>query len=131
LVLILEPDELNQHPLSSRSILISSSHLLLRFTNYLLLGLRPCVIFRKRRAVAQAVSRWLPTAAARVASGVCDGQSGTGADFFPTTSVSPANHNSINLSNIIINRGWHNRRIGGRRAEWTQLDRSPCYGKFY
>jgi hypothetical protein len=36
-------------------------------------------------AVAQAVSRWLPTAAARVrvraACGVCGGQSGTGAGF--------------------------------------------------
>jgi hypothetical protein len=37
------------------------------------------------RAVAQAVSRWLPTAAARVhvraACRVCGGQSGTGAGF--------------------------------------------------
>jgi ribosomal protein S14 len=37
------------------------------------------------RAVAQAVSRWLPTAAARIrvqaACGVCGGQSGTGAGF--------------------------------------------------
>jgi hypothetical protein len=37
------------------------------------------------RAVAQAVSRWLPTAAARVrflaACGVCGGQSGTGQVF--------------------------------------------------
>jgi hypothetical protein len=37
------------------------------------------------RAVAQAVSRWLPTAAAwvraRSACGVCGGQSGTGAGF--------------------------------------------------
>jgi hypothetical protein len=37
------------------------------------------------RAVAQAVSRWVPTAAARVrvraACGVCGGQSGTGAGF--------------------------------------------------
>jgi hypothetical protein len=37
------------------------------------------------RAVAQAVSRWLPTAAAhvsvRAACGVCGGQSGTGAGF--------------------------------------------------
>jgi hypothetical protein len=37
------------------------------------------------RAVAQAVSRWLPTVAARfpvrAARGVCDGQSGTGAGF--------------------------------------------------
>jgi hypothetical protein len=38
------------------------------------------------RAVAQAVSRWLPTAAARVrarvwSSGICGGQSGAGAGF--------------------------------------------------
>jgi hypothetical protein len=40
----------------------------------------------KDRAIAQAVSRWLPTAAARVrekvrSCGICAGQSGTGADF--------------------------------------------------
>jgi hypothetical protein len=39
----------------------------------------------KGRAVAQAVSRWIPTAAARVhvraACGVCGGQSGNGAGF--------------------------------------------------
>jgi hypothetical protein len=40
----------------------------------------------KGRAIAQAVSRWLPTAAARVqtrvwSSGICDGQSGAGAGF--------------------------------------------------
>jgi hypothetical protein len=38
------------------------------------------------RAIAQAVSRWLPTAAARVrarvwSSGICGGQSGAGAGF--------------------------------------------------
>jgi hypothetical protein len=38
------------------------------------------------RAIAEAVSRWLPTAAARVqsrgwSSGICGGQSGTGAGF--------------------------------------------------
>jgi hypothetical protein len=38
-------------------------------------------------AIAQAVSRWLPTAAARIqtrvwSSGICGGQSGAGADFF-------------------------------------------------
>jgi hypothetical protein len=41
------------------------------------------VMERKGRAVAQAVSLWLPTLAARVrvrrAYGVCGGQSGTGA----------------------------------------------------
>jgi hypothetical protein len=39
----------------------------------------------KGRAVAQAVSRWLPTAAARVrvraACGICGKESGTGAGF--------------------------------------------------
>jgi hypothetical protein len=38
------------------------------------------------RAIAQAVSRWFPTAAARVrfwvwSSGICGGQSGAGANF--------------------------------------------------
>jgi hypothetical protein len=46
-----------------------------------------CLIKHKNkgRAVAQAVSRWLPTAAARVlvraACAVCGGQSDTGAGF--------------------------------------------------
>jgi hypothetical protein len=29
------------------------------------------------------------------------------------------------FSIIIITRGWHNRPIVGRRAEWTQLDSTP------
>jgi hypothetical protein len=53
------------------------------------------------RAIAQAVSRWLPTAAARVpsrvwSSGICGGQSGAGAGFlrvlrFPLTVFIPPN----------------------------------------
>jgi hypothetical protein len=55
------------------------------------------------RAVAQAVSRWLPSAAARVrvraACGVCCGQSGTGAGFlrvlrFPLTIIPPISPSS-------------------------------------
>jgi hypothetical protein len=42
----------------------------------------------------------------------------------PSTSVSPANH-STNFSIIIITRGCHNRPIGDRSAEWTQLDPTP------
>jgi hypothetical protein len=56
------------------------------------------------RAVAQAVSRWLPANAARIRvrtrCRVCGGQSGTGGRFSPSTSVSPANHLSTNFSNI-------------------------------
>jgi hypothetical protein len=68
------------------------------------------------RAVAQAVSRWFPTAAARVriraACGLCGGQSGTRVGFlrvlrFPLPIIFI----------IIITRGWHNRPIGGRSAE--------------
>jgi hypothetical protein len=80
--------------------------------------------------LAHAVRRWLPTAAARVrfraACGVCGGQSGTGGRFSPSISVSPAN-NSTNFSIIIITRGWHNRPISGRSAEWTKLDSTPHY----
>jgi hypothetical protein len=52
-------------------------------------GRTPCAhmqVLWLRRAIAQAVSRWLPTAAARVrarvwSSGICGGQSGAGAGF--------------------------------------------------
>jgi hypothetical protein len=44
--------------------------------------------------------------------------------FSSNTSVSPANH-STNFSIIMITRGWHNRPIGGRSAEWTQMDSNP------
>jgi hypothetical protein len=79
-------------------------------------------------AVAQAVSRWLPTAAgSRPGSmwGLWWTKRHWGR-FSPSTSISPAIH-STNLSIIIITRGWHNRPIGGRSAEWTQLDSTPHY----
>jgi hypothetical protein len=78
------------------------------------------------RAIAQAVSRRLPTAAAWVraqdrSSGICGGQSGTGAGLlrvlrFPLPIlISPTAPHS---SSII--RGWYNRPVSGRCTKWTQ-----------
>jgi hypothetical protein len=77
------------------------------------------------RAIAQAVSRRLPTAAARFRSqvrsrGICAGQIGTGAGFlrvvqFPLSILIPPN---APYSSII--RSWYNRSISGRRTKWTQ-----------
>jgi hypothetical protein len=85
-----------------------------KFLSYPLLG----------RAIAQAVNRWLPTAAARVRSqakwcGICGGQSAIGADFlrvlqFPLPIFIPPN---APYSSII--RDWYGRPISGRRANWT------------
>jgi hypothetical protein len=65
------------------------------------------------RAIAQAVSRWLPTAAARFQSrvwsrGICGGQSGAGAGFlrvlrFPLPFIQPK------FSILTITRGRYNR----------------------
>jgi hypothetical protein len=81
--------------MSSNSLLILSSHLRPDIPNDIFPRPVPTKIlsrFRsvtidgvKGRVVAQAVRRWLPTAAARVrfraACGVCGGQSGTGEGF--------------------------------------------------
>jgi hypothetical protein len=86
----------------------------------------------KGLTVAQAVSRWLPTAAARVRVragmwGLCWTKRHWGR-FSPSTSVFPANHHSTNFSIIIITRGWQNRPIGGRSAEWPQFGlHTPLY----
>jgi hypothetical protein len=67
-------------------------------------------------AIAQAVSRRLPTAAARVQTrsghvGFCGGQKWRWGGFSPRTSVFPTNLHSICFSKIIftITRGWHHR----------------------
>jgi hypothetical protein len=68
------------------------------------------LVFATGRAVAQAVSRWLPTAAARCSRP--DSMWGLSwtkrhwGRFSPSTSVSPANH-STNFSIVIITWGWH------------------------
>jgi hypothetical protein len=79
------------------------------------------------RAIAQAVSRWLPTVAARVrdrimSCGICGGQSGTGAGFLRVLwSPLPIRIPPIApQSSSSIIRGWYNRLISGQRSKWTQ-----------
>jgi hypothetical protein len=53
-----------------------------RFSVFLIQLLKKCLSYLLIIAIALAVSRWLPTAAARVwSSGICGGQSGAGAGF--------------------------------------------------
>jgi hypothetical protein len=85
------------------------------------------IVFRLGCAVAQAVSRWLPTAAARAGKWGLWWTRRHWGRFSQSTSVSPDKHNFTDFSIIIITRGWHNRPIGGRSAEWTQLDSTPHY----
>jgi hypothetical protein len=75
------------------------------------------------RAIAQAVSRWLPIAAARLRSqvksrGICSGQSGAGVGFlrvlrFPQPILIPPT--APHLSSIV--RCWYNRPISGRHTK--------------
>jgi hypothetical protein len=84
------------------------------------------------RAVAQAVSHRLPIVAPRfelrsgnvgfVLDKVTLGQVFSEYFGFPCQS---SFHEILHHNH----RGWHNRPIGGRRAEWTQLDSAPHYWK--
>jgi hypothetical protein len=117
----------------SLNIYPSSLNCQLKWINFLhLIFFNKAVIFMKGRAIAQAISRLLPTAAARVRSqvrscGICGGLIGAGAVFlrvlrFPLPVLMPpsAPHSS---SSII--RGWCNRPNSGRRTKWTQSCPTP------
>jgi hypothetical protein len=87
-----------------------------------------CNCFKIGRSIAEAVSRWLPTAAARVqsrvwSSGICGGVWRRDR-FSPCTSVSPAIH-STKFSILTITRGRYNRPVSGLCAEWTQFGLQP------
>jgi hypothetical protein len=79
------------------------------------------------RAISHAVSRRLPTAAARVPArvqscGICSGQSGYGAGFlrvlrFPLPNLIPP---IAPQSPSYIIRGWYKWPNSGRSTEWTQ-----------
>jgi hypothetical protein len=83
------------------------------------------------RAVAQAVSRWLPIAAARVRSRA--GLWGFVVDktalrqFFSEYFGFPCQSFSTNFPIMVIIRGWLNRPVGGRSAQRNQLESPPHY----
>jgi hypothetical protein len=78
------------------------------------------------RIIAQAVSRQLPTAAARVRAlvtpcGICGRQSGTGTRFLQVLRFPlPIRIESIAPQSSSIIWGWYNRPNIGRSTKWTQ-----------
>jgi hypothetical protein len=82
------------------------------------------------RAIAQAVSRWLPTATARVRAqvwscGICSGHNGTGAGFlhvlrFPLPNFIPP---SVPQSPSSIIWGWYNRPVVAAVASGLSLNK--------
>jgi hypothetical protein len=93
--------------------------------------LKDVLLDLRGRAIAQAISRPLPTAMPRVRAqvrscGICDGQSGTEAGFlrvlrFPLSIFIPP---TVPQSSSII-RGWYNRPVSGQRTKWTQSHPTP------
>jgi hypothetical protein len=88
----------------------------------------------QRRAIAQAVSRRLPTAAARLRShvrscGICRGQSGTWAGFLRVVRFSLPIMIPPNVPYSPIIWGWYNRQTSGRCTEWTQSHPTQRYKK--
>jgi hypothetical protein len=104
------------------------------FTYSLMIDLMPLSVARilpRRIGRAQAVSHRFPTAPARVRArgehvGFVVDKVALGQVFSECFGF-PANHHSTKFSIIIMTRGWHNRLICGRNAEWTQLDSTPRY----
>jgi hypothetical protein len=88
---------------------------------------------KNSRAIAQAVSRRLTTAAARVwakvrSCGICGEQSGAGAGFLPVLRfpLSIINHRLLHIYSLLsIIRGWYSRPFSGRRTKWTRSHPTP------
>jgi hypothetical protein len=83
------------------------------------------------RAITQAVSHRLPTAAARVraqlrACGICGGQSGTGQVFseYFGSSCQFSFHRLLHTHHPSSGAG-NNRPVSGRRTKWTQSHPTP------
>jgi hypothetical protein len=87
---------------------------------------------QKGRAVAQALSCWFPTTAARVRAmsghvGFVVDKVALGQVFSWVLRFSPANHHSTKFFFIILTQGRYNRPVCGRCAEWTLWDSTPQY----
>jgi hypothetical protein len=88
-----------------------------------ILSYEQCYGYVRGRVIAEAVSRWLPTAAAQVWAkvrlcGICGGQNRTGGRFSPSTSVSPPNTHSNDCSTR--NKIWGCRGDGcGEKVFWS------------
>jgi hypothetical protein len=92
---------------------------------------RKCISYLQMgRAIAEAVSRWLPTAGSIPSLVKWDlwWTKWRRGRFSPSISVSPAIL-STKFSILTITRGRYNRPVSGRRAEWTQFGLHPLLCK--